>query len=70
MNVKTGDVLEADLDKENDKLKFSFKTGRRKIKGIKKNIQLYKAILTDGFFFLPGDFCPKSVVLEKSFQTF
>jgi ATP-dependent Clp protease ATP-binding subunit ClpC len=26
MNVKAGDVLEADLDKENDKLKFSFKT--------------------------------------------
>jgi len=25
MNVKAGDVLEADLDKENGKLKFSFK---------------------------------------------
>jgi ATP-dependent Clp protease ATP-binding subunit ClpC len=25
MNVKAGDVLEADLDKENNKLKFSFK---------------------------------------------
>jgi ATP-dependent Clp protease ATP-binding subunit ClpC len=25
MNVKAGDILEADLDKENNKLKFSFK---------------------------------------------
>jgi hypothetical protein len=25
MNVKAGDILEADLDKENNRLKFSFR---------------------------------------------
>ena len=29
MNVKAGDILEADLDKENSKLKFTFKTVRK-----------------------------------------
>ena len=32
MNVKAGDVLEADLDKENNKLKFSFKKVETKSK--------------------------------------
>ncbi len=32
MNVKAGDVLEADLDKENNKLVFSFKKAEAKSK--------------------------------------
>jgi hypothetical protein len=32
MNVKAGDILEADLDKENNKLKFTFKDVEEKSK--------------------------------------
>jgi len=32
LHVKAGDILEADLDKENNKLKFSFKKVEEKSK--------------------------------------